>query len=317
MIKTADAIFIALIIFGASIFQFKTDLKSILSKGSVEHLQENSSFSTNNKNFSFYNQSVFFSKQDNFSFFNAAVNTTFVLPTDIEYLNKELGPLSMNYKNGAKYIRKREDYLTRGAKGNCGSTLDVVAWLMDKVNERDGVLILAYGELIHFHRYKDFVNNETGKYIDDDIDFWASFQSMEMLSELEPDLFDRFGFTLRYFVNPRGYIVLAQLLASCGHRGTRAGKVRSSQPGIDIYPLALKDVQGSTLIDLWQANEFSSHLMYPPKHVQFVSTGLTNGTSILLNLQLPNEDLEIMTCLYGNWSIPSGKKSGLRTKCLK
>jgi len=249
------------------------------------------------------------------SFFNAATNKTFVLPTDTEYIANELKPFDVSWTNGAKYLRNTVDITTRGKEGNCGVSLDVVAWLMDKVNERGGVLILAYGELIHFHREKDFVDAETGKYIDDDFDFWAPVEMMKILSELEPELFDRFGFTVRYFVNRRGYIVLAQVLASCGLLNLKVGKVQSSQPGIEIYPLAFKDDKGSRLLDLWQGNEFQSDLMYPPKHIQFVSTGIKKGTSITLRLQLPNAELHIMTCLYGNWSIPSSKHAGYTGKC--
>lgn len=250
----------------------------------------------------------------NFSFWNSATNKTFMLPTDTKYITNELKPGNVNWRKGARYLRNTVDILEHGKKGNCGSSLDVVAWLMDKVNERDGVLMLAYGELIHLHREKDFVL-EDGKYIDDDFDFWAPVQTMKILSELEPEMFDRFGFTLRFFVNDRGYIVFAQILASCGLLNLKVGKVKSSQPGIEIYPLVFKDEEGSTLIDLWQGNEFSSDLMYPPKHIQFVSTGLANGTSIMLSLHLPNAELDIMTCLYGNWTTPSDKHADQQVKC--
>ena len=90
-------------------------------------------------------------------------------------------------------------------------------------------------------------------------------------------------------------------MAVCG-LNLNTAKVRSDQPGIDLYPLLVKD--DATVLDIWQGNEYQSRLMYPPKHVQFVSSSQNNG-KVTLNLQLPPEELDIMTCLYGDWTVPS------------
>lgn len=237
------------------------------------------------------------------TFYNPTSGKTFKLPNRFDYMNNN----GHTNKNGLQqsYIRDTEEIKARGEEGNCVSTLHVIDWLMKKVNERSSVLMLAYGGLIHYHREKDFINSETGEYIDDDFDFWTSLETLSLLNELEPELFEQFGFTMRFFVNSDGYTLFGQILAACG-LNLSAAKVKSDQPGIDLYPLIVKD--DDTIVDIWQGNEFQSRFMYPPKHVLFESTSpdKTGGLkSVLLNLQLPPNEFDIMTCLYGDWTVPS------------
>ena len=58
---------------------------------------------------------------------------------------------------------------------NCTGTLDVLNWLStnENVNSRrndKGSLMVAYGGLIHVLWEKDFVDKDTGNYLDDDND---------------------------------------------------------------------------------------------------------------------------------------------------
>merc|ERR1712029_937379 len=106
--------------------------------------------------------------------------------------------------------------------------------------------MLTYGELIHFYREKEFVN-EAGKYIDDDIDTFASPETVWHIARLENQLFKLYGWTMRAFVHnalnrknnalSRKYVVLMQVMASCGHDPIeKVSKVHAAQPSIEIYP---------------------------------------------------------------------------------
>jgi hypothetical protein len=203
------------------------------------------------------------------------------------------------------------DVLARGKLGKCTSPLDVLAWLMDEVNEKNGTLMIAYGELIHIHREKDFVDKTNGKYIDDDIDMWAPLETIVHVGELEPKLFSWFGWTIRAFINSEKYVVLLQIMASCGHiPDLRGDKVNLSLPAIEIYPLTVIPKNGSRIAkDLWQNCQFSESMIYPPEHIHFNST----GTSHMLHLHLPHKALDVMTCLYGNWTIPSRAHAGVKS----
>lgn len=245
----------------------------------------------------------------------AATDETFRIPTDMHYLAKWGGLAQFSKSKGSKvsYMRKAADVTARGKLGDCAPTLDLLAWLMGKVNAKNGTLMIAYGELIHIHREKDFVNKTTGKYIDDDIDTWASLETVLHLGRLEPELFSRFGWTVRAFVNADKYVVFMQMMASCGHRvENRPAKVQSSQPAVEIYPLPVVPVDGARMAkDLWQGDMFPEAMVYPPQRIHFNSS----GTSHLLQLQLPREVLSIMECLYGNWTIPSKRHAGTNKIC--
>jgi len=248
------------------------------------------------------------------SYFTSALNKTFWVPTDMQYLLKWHG-MHQFQPNGGKviYMRKEKDVVTRGKSENCAPTLDVLAWLMDQVNTKKGALMIAYGDLIHIHREKEFVNETTGKYIDDDIDLWASLETVIHVGQLEPELFSKFGWTVRLFVSVDEYVVLLQIVAACGHEVLHnADKAISSHPAIEIYPLPVVMVNGTLMAqDMWQDNRFLGSMVYPPEHITFNSI----GTSHPLQLQLPREALKVMTCLYGNWTIPSKDHAPVSRNC--
>ena len=102
--------------------------------------------------------------------------------------------------------------------------------------------MVTYGELIHMHREGDFVNSKTGKYLDDDFDMLASLETTVYVAKLENELFTKQGWSMRVFVNYSGYVVFMQMMAVCGHKfSPRMNKIRSTYPGIDVYPLAIVD----------------------------------------------------------------------------
>lgn len=208
----------------------------------------------------------------------------------------------------ASYLRNTTEVAARGKLGKCTSTLDVLAWLMDKVNDNNGNLMIAYGELIHIHREKDFVNKTTGKYIDDDIDTWASLETVVFIAQLEEELFSLFGWSMRVFINADKYTVFLQIMATCGHiPSARASKVSSSQPAIELYPISIVQINGDRIVkDLWQGSKIPESMVYPVQRIDVISA----GTSYPLHLQLPHKSLSILDCLYGNWMIPSGKHAG-------
>ena len=120
---------------------------------------------------------------------------------------------------------------------------------------------------------------------------------------------------MRLLVSPDGYVNLAQLFASCSHPVmAKCKKIISNEPGIELHPLQdmpLKDIRVAK--DMWAGSEFEESMVYLTKRIEFES----NGTSQILNLQLPRKELDIMKCLYGNWNIPSTKDSGGNKICHK
>ena len=98
------------------------------------------------------------------------------LPTDADWIMKYHSPSSWA-QHKAVYMREYTDELEYYSKQiNCTGTLDVLNWLStnENVNSRRNVdrgsLMVAYGGLIHVLREKDFVDKDTGNYLDDDID---------------------------------------------------------------------------------------------------------------------------------------------------
>ena len=264
--------------------------------------------------------------ENNFTFTSLSTNETFYLSTNSTYLEKWNGLKSFVTQPGSRvaYLRNTTDLLKRGKQKNCASVLDVLAWIMDKISKRNHVLMAAYNQLIHVHREKGFVNTTTGDYIDDEFDTWANLDTMACIGgELEGDLFAKFGWSARAFINQNGYIVLMQLISSCGHipKLSAAGKVKSSQPAIALFPLAIikqsatndSNTQKTRIIlkDLWQGTVFDNTLIYPPKCVHFKSAGRTNPVL----LQLPRRSVKILDCLYGNWTKNDHKAAGLGHTC--
>merc|ERR1712244_97671 len=61
------------------------------------------------------------------------------------------------------YLRSEDEWKSPSID-TCASSLEVLAWLMDRMQEQDEQMIIAYGELIHILREKEFVNPD-GSYI--------------------------------------------------------------------------------------------------------------------------------------------------------
>ena len=245
------------------------------------------------------------------SFTAVAINTTFRLPTNPDYINR-----LPNYKAKlVRYLRNTKDIVARGMYGKCANTLEILGWIMDEANKKNGILMIAYGELIHVHREKDFVHKENGTYIDDDFDMLVSVDTVSLLGTLEPELFKRFGWTMRAFLNSQGYLVFIQIMQSCGHTPiARAGKVKSSEPVMEIYPLArsIDSPDGSSILkDLWAGNLFTESMIFPPNHISFESA----ATSRPLHLQIPNKPFDFLECMYGNWTVPSSQHGPPNSHC--
>ena len=103
------------------------------------------------------------------------------------------------------YLRSDISIQERREQGSCTDTLDVLAYsmniLMNEEKEDNHILMVAYGDLIHIHREGDFLNHTTGKFFDDDIDMFVSYKTLVRLGTLEPELFRKFGWFMRYFVS--------------------------------------------------------------------------------------------------------------------
>jgi len=252
--------------------------------------------------------------------FVSATNETFRISTDMHH-NVKLRPMQAKK---VRYLRNTTDIITRGKAGNCTvSTLDVLAWIMNEVNNskndsKSSTLMIAYGGLIHIHREKEFVNKTTGQYIDDDVDLWASLETLVRVGRLEPELFEQHGWTMRAFIDPGNYVIFYQLMAACGHEPSLlASKLVGKIPAIEIYGVtkvqkSIKSLETSPFVkDLWQGNYFSESMFYPPQYIDFVTAGALQT----LHLQLPNKVLDIMACVYGNWTTPSGKHAAFRLVC--
>jgi len=243
-------------------------------------------------------------------------NKTYYLLTNNTLLQKWNGAFSFMRNPGRRvtYLRNTHELVLRGKKGNCTSTLDVFAWLMDELNKRHLILMIAYGELIHVHREKDFVDSTTGRYIDDDIDTWASFETVAFIGALEEELFNNFGWSMRAFVTGTDDVMFIQMMATCGHVPiAAANKCISSQPAIEVYPLPIVDMGDGTRIikDLWQASQFAETLIYPPKCITFQSSARKDP----IHLQVPRESIKLLNCLYGNWKVKSSRHASMAHVC--
>ncbi len=80
-------------------------------------------------------------------------------------------------------------------------TFDVLAWLMDEINAQSGTLMVTYGGLIRLFREKHLVNPETGEFYGDDIDTWATPDTAEWIVSMEPAMYEKFGWSLRFLTN--------------------------------------------------------------------------------------------------------------------
>jgi len=254
---------------------------------------------------------------------------TFEIPTDVDWIMKYAG-CRTGRPHDVAYMRGTDEIRTRGRKGKCAGALDVFGWLMERVNENNGVLILAYGGLIHAHREKDFVN-KAGKFIDDDIDTLTSLDTFSYIASLEKELFNDFGWSVRiHHINGK-FATLAQIFASCGHTITlKQSKAKSSLPTIEVYPIVTiksseptievfpkskvdnpERKEHSIVRDIWQGSLFRESMIFPLSNMTLMSAGARKP----LNLQIPGQYSEVLDCLYGNWRSPSAQRAGTRN-CL-
>lgn len=212
------------------------------------------------------------------------------------------------------YLTNHTQIRMRGGKGNCTGALEVFSWIMNQVNARGGCLMVAYGQLLHLNREADFVNKE-GVFYDDDIDTWAPPATFAHIATLERQLFEKFGWTIRVFLKDN-YVVLGQIIASCGHPVLeRPGKAASSEPAIEMYPMFTiaregNETQHGIVKDIWGGTQFPLPMLFPTIEKTLDSAGIERP----LKLQVPNQPLKILDCLYGNWRLPSPGRQGTAFK---
>jgi len=213
------------------------------------------------------------------------------------------------------YVRNLEQMRRYEEEKQCSSVTAVLPFLLEELSKRVGTLLMAYGSLIHINREKDLVNSD-GEYLDDDIDLWASASAMYGITQIEPELFTEFGWSFRTILGGDGYIQLMQLLSVCGHEPSKQiSKVNpgSGEPSLEVYQLnVMTRPNVKRLIkDMWQGTQLLEADVYPSKQVVLNSTKFSQP----LRLQVPNEPLKVLSCLYGNWTIPSTAHASMRNKC--
>ena len=251
--------------------------------------------------------------------FTTAHKEMFRLPTDDEY-NAKYGAYN-EFKSSefsrVSYVRNKNDFINNNSEVMCSSTLDVFAWLSNKVNIKDNVhqkkeknlFMLTYGTLLHLQREKQILTHpETNEYIDKDIDVWASPNIILTILKLEEELYHKFGWTMRGFVNSDNYIVFLQLFATCGHKiNSSPDPVTSDQPPIEISPFSLLLENNSTARaykDLWLGTIIPESMIFPEQRVDF-----TISSNNLVHLQTPRAPLDILLCLYGTkWIVRNPNK---------
>jgi len=227
----------------------------------------------------------------------------FIIPND-KWLNWNPKNTKGRFKWGmpeAFYLRSKEEWNTPPKK-ECASSLEVLAWLMDKINSQKETLMLFYGELIHILREKEFVDSD-GRYLDDDFDAWVTASTYQLIvDELEPMLWERLGWSLRVFYSyNKSAVPFGQILPHCGHNYfPMADKAMQKFPAIELYVTqAIEGRRARTIVrDNWMGISFFQNWIFPTQIVSFTSLGF-NGT---LNLQIPAEPDKVLTCLYGNWT---------------
>jgi len=251
--------------------------------------------------------------------FTTAHKEMFRLPSDDEYDAKygAYNEFISSEFSRVSYLRNKNVFINNNSEVMCSSTLDVFAWLSNKVNIKDNanqkkeknLFMLTYGTLLHFQREKHILTNpETNKYIDKDIDMWASPDIILTILKLEEELYHNFGWTMRGFVNSDNCIVFLQLFATCGHKiNSSPLPATSDQPAIEISPFSLLLENNSTARaykDLWLGTIIPESMIFPELHVDF--TILSNN---LVHLKTPRAPLDILLCLCGTkWIVRNPNK---------
>jgi hypothetical protein len=210
---------------------------------------------------------------------------------------------------GIDYFRSESEWIEKQQETSCSPTVDVYAWLVDKVNcfGEGYSLITAYGELIHLLRDKALLH-PNGTYIDDDFDTWITRPTLQMILNLEPYLWSNFGWSIRLFYSCDKSVVFAQLMPVCGHKYQKQmSKVNAQYPAIELYILqkVYRNGEGWRLRDNWGGNSFPLSWLVPARNYQY-------GT---MNLQIPAQSEKILDCLYGNWHVFSKGHSRISLEC--
>ena len=106
------------------------------------------------------------------------------IPTDADWITKYYSYSPNSWKqHKVEYIRGYTDEVEAYSKQiNCTGTLDVLNWLSTNENSNGrtskGFLMVAYGGLIHTLREKEFVDTNTGAFLDYDIDGKSNITSV-------------------------------------------------------------------------------------------------------------------------------------------
>ena len=125
---------------------------------------------------------------------------------------------------------------------------------MEQTNSRNETMMITYGGLIHILREREFVRPD-GSYIDDDFDTWVTPTSFESILNLEPELWDKFRWTMRIFENCKEHTLFGQLVSACGHEYKEVvGKSLQDHPTIELYVLQTLTNTTGVIRDLWQGN---------------------------------------------------------------
>lgn len=215
------------------------------------------------------------------------------------------------------YLRNETEIQERQAKQtSCKPVLDVLAWTMDMINCRNETLMVTYGSLIHMLRDGDFASSN-GTFLDDDFDMFSSSGGVEILVHLESLLWDRFGWTLRFFHNCQLETIFGQIFPACGHNISHDVSKIWESIAIELYILhgPYNDTEAggiSSYWDSWGGTRIASKDLFPVNHVNFE----TRAANHSLSLQIPADPDVLLTCIYGNWRLPSTDKGPNDALCL-
>ena len=94
----------------------------------------------------------------------------------------------------------------------------------------------------------------------------------------------------------------------CGRSpANKAAKVKANEPAFEMYALhSERDHKGDNVAkDLWQGIQITEANLYPPTLVSLTITGLSE----LLHLRVPKHSETILTCIYGQWEVPSTNRA--------
>jgi len=213
------------------------------------------------------------------------------------------------------YLRPFDEIIARGKSGEkCATMPELMNWILKQFHESEEEYpwLLAYGQMIHLFREKDFVNKNR-RYIDDDMDTWALPETILWIIEHEQELFEKFGWTMKLYGPSPNVITFIQMMASCGHKPANTiTKVHDSkEPAIELYPLIPALDDDSVLIDAWQGTHFPRDWVLPAQNYTFKSIVLEDE----ITLELPANHDAILECMYGDWSVSSNEHAPKRKVC--